>query len=284
MTVYNDLMDQNYDPDYDVVLKRGDYGAEVKALQVQLNAQGFTLTPDGIFGTATRNAVIAFQRKVGLVADGIVGPKTYAALEAPTESHSRLLTQADIVSASVELEVPVAAVMAVNTVESRGSGFFKDGRPAILFERHIMYRRLLEHGLNGRRYRQEYPNLVNTMPGGYIGGPSEHARLDRAKEIHDVSALESASWGAFQIMGYHWKRLGYPSVHAFVEGMYRSEAHHLKAFVEFIKADQGLWDALRARDWARFARGYNGPAYAKNQYDVKMANAYQQYIVDQEIA
>jgi hypothetical protein len=32
--------------------------------------------------------------------------------------------------------------------------------------------------------------------------------------------------------------------------------------------------ALRARNWPSFARGYNGPAYAQNAYDKKMAAAY----------
>jgi hypothetical protein len=36
----------------------------------------------------------------------------------------------------------------------------------------------------------------------------------------------------------------------------------------------GLMPAIRARNWAAFARGYNGPAYAKNRYDQKLAVAY----------
>ncbi len=34
-----------------------------------------------------------------------------------------------------------------------------------------------------------------------------------------------------------------------------------------------LDDALRAKDWAKFARGYNGPGYKKNSCDTKMAKA-----------
>ena len=34
---------------------------------------------------------------------------------------------------------------------------------------------------------------------------------------------------------------------------------------------------LKAKDWANFARGYNGPAYAKNRYDVKLAAAYAKF-------
>jgi hypothetical protein len=50
-------------------------------------------------------------------------------------------------------------------------------------------------------------------------------------------------------------------------------AAHLVAFVSFILANR-LDGALRARNWPSFARGYNGPAYAQNAYDKKMAAAY----------
>ena len=44
----------------------------------------------------------------------------------------------------------------------------------------------------------------------------------------------------------------------------------------FLKAND-LTVPLRSRDWASFARAYNGPVYAKNKYDVRLAGAYEQY-------
>lgn len=44
-------------------------------------------------------------------------------------------------------------------------------------------------------------------------------------------------------------------------------------------ARAGLADALRARDWPAFARGYNGPGYRRNAYDTKLAKAYARYAV-----
>jgi hypothetical protein len=280
MTIYKDLIDQDFDPEYDKVLQRGDHGPEVAALQNQLKSLGAAIIADGKFGRNTRYAVLAFQRQHDLVVDGIVGPKTYAVMDGVPTVTRRNLRQVDLEEAADELDVPLPAVMAVNAVESRGSGFFANDQPAILFERHIMYRRLGEHGIDARVYRKEMPSLVNTVTGGYQGGISEHARLGRAKLIHTEAALESASWGAFQIMGYHWQRLGYDSVHEFVAGMYDHEKYHLTAFVQFVKADGTLWTALREQDWATFARRYNGPAYRKNQYDVKMANAFKRFTED----
>lgn len=62
------------------VLRNGDKGPEVLALQKALVAQGYKLVPDGKFGQATFNNLAAFQRSKGLVADGVAGNKTLSAL------------------------------------------------------------------------------------------------------------------------------------------------------------------------------------------------------------
>lgn len=65
-------------------LRKGDSGPDVVYLQTLLCDVGETLTVDGKFGTKTENAVKAFQRLYGLTVDGVVGPKTWAALEKAT--------------------------------------------------------------------------------------------------------------------------------------------------------------------------------------------------------
>jgi peptidoglycan hydrolase-like protein with peptidoglycan-binding domain len=76
------------------ILREGSRGGEVKELQNKLNAKGFNCgAADGIFGSKTDSAVRSFQRANGLVADGIVGPKTWAALNKaapPPSSHPTL--------------------------------------------------------------------------------------------------------------------------------------------------------------------------------------------------
>lgn len=62
------------------VLKKGDTGAEVRLLQQKLNQHGAHLSTDGVFGNGTEKAVIAWQTKAGLAADGVVGPKTRKSL------------------------------------------------------------------------------------------------------------------------------------------------------------------------------------------------------------
>lgn len=63
------------------ILTKGDKGESVKWLQWELNQHGAGLKIDGIFGNQTKLSVLLFQGDHGLVADGIVGPKTIAALQ-----------------------------------------------------------------------------------------------------------------------------------------------------------------------------------------------------------
>lgn len=64
------------------VLKEGSSGPEVVQLQEKLKALGFNPgNIDGIFGTGTEAALIAFQKSAGLLADGIAGPRTLSALQ-----------------------------------------------------------------------------------------------------------------------------------------------------------------------------------------------------------
>ena len=67
----------------DPILRRGSKGPDVVRLQQQLAASGFDPGgADGSFGAKTEAAVRAFQTARGLSVDGIVGPKTWAALAA----------------------------------------------------------------------------------------------------------------------------------------------------------------------------------------------------------
>lgn len=176
------------------------------------------------------------------------------------------LVDADFERAAKAIGCTVAAVRAVNDVESRG-GFFADARPKILFERHIFHRQ------TGGRFDASHPGISNASPGGYIGGPAEYDRLAEAIACDRAAALKSASWGAFQIMGFNHKLAGFADVESFVAAMVSGQGAQLDAFVKFIR-NSGLDDELIRKDWAGFARGYNGTDYAKNKYDTKLAAAF----------
>ncbi|WP_116382310.1 N-acetylmuramidase domain-containing protein, partial [Cupriavidus taiwanensis] len=240
------------------ILRRGDVGAEVRELQRLLRERGATLDLTAEFDAATFAAVQAAQDRYGLVVDGIAGPKTLLALQ-QGQKRPEHLTADDLRRAADQLRVPVAVVRAVNEVESRGAGFLPDGRPVILFERHIMYRQLLAAARDADALARQYPNLVNPQRGGYAGGAGEHMRMAAAFQLDADCALASASWGLFQIMGYHWELLGFASVQDFADAMRSGEGAQLDAFVRFVQADPALWRALRSKQWGTFSRLYNGP-------------------------
>lgn len=69
--------------------KIGSRGTEVRNIQTRLKNWGYyTGSVDGIYGTQTKNAVISFQRKNGLTADGVAGPLTLAKIGLPTGGSS----------------------------------------------------------------------------------------------------------------------------------------------------------------------------------------------------
>ena len=102
--------------------KIGSQSDEVSKIQTALKEQGYYKgKADGIFGTATKNAVISFQSDNGLSADGIVGTKTLNALGIGTSntsgvfSDSELALLARIISAEARGE-PYEGQVAVGAV------------------------------------------------------------------------------------------------------------------------------------------------------------------------
>ncbi len=194
-----------------------------------------------------------------------------------------MLTDFDYAVAANKLGLTVPHIKAIASVESSGSGFLSDGKPKILFERHKFYSGLaVKRGADfAEQTFKSDPGICNKVSGGYatgataeIRGQAEWDRLSRAIRIDRECALEAASWGAFQIMGYQWKSFpGISSVQALVNMAY-SELGQLQLLVAFLQANPGIVAALKRKDWASAARGYNGSNYAAGFYDKKLATAY----------
>jgi hypothetical protein len=186
------------------------------------------------------------------------------------------LTDDDYKTAAKELGCDIASIRAVASVESAGEGFLEDGRVRVLFEAHIFSR------YTKGRFDDSHPNLSSSKWNRklYRGGAAEWDRLAEAVELDRKAALMSASWGAFQLMGFNFAACAFTTVDDFVSAM-KTEQGQLEAFVEFIKS-QGLADELQRRDWAGFARIYNGPAFKANSYDARMAKAYDKFSAEEK--
>lgn len=181
----------------------------------------------------------------------------------------RPVSEAAFARAAQNLECDIAAIKAVAEVESRGTGFLADSRPKILFERHKF--REFTKG----RYNDSDPD-ISGPPGNYQGGAKEYIRLEKAMALDPEAALMSTSWGKFQIMGFNHKVCGFTEVEGFVKAMVESADRHLEAFVRFV-AGSRMDRYLRDRDWAGFAKRYNGPGFRKHNYHLKIAQTYARY-------
>jgi len=171
-----------------------------------------------------------------------------------------------------------AHLKAIAEVETEGQGFFSPGIPKILFERHIFYRQLVKNcgQAFAETVRKTHPELCNPSQSKSYGKYSEqHPKLQQAVAIHRQSALEACSWGAGQVLGSNWKALGYESVQQLVNDAY-SDYGQLKMMVRFLKANPAIILAAKSENWKVVAQLYNGPEYYKNNYDVKMRDAYRE--------
>lgn len=196
------------------------------------------------------------------------------------KSNSGRLIDEDFTQVAELLGCEPAALKAVQQVETGGrGGFFSPGRPAILFEGHIFWTQLKKRGSNPEDYVKGNENILYPKweKGHYKGGIGEYDRLEQARKINREAADASASWGMFQIMGFNYAACGEESIESFVRSMCESEFKQLLLTANFIKKNSQMLQALQARDWAVFAKCYNGQAYAQNRYDVKLEAAYQKY-------
>lgn len=184
---------------------------------------------------------------------------------------------ADYRRAASRLDVPVAHVMAMAAVESAGETFWMlDGRLVVpvRFEAHIF------GGRTRYRFNVSHPDLSCVSWNPDLAARTRAGawdQLERARGLDRAAADESTSWGAFQVMGYHWQRLSYPSVQAFVDSMSANgDDGQMDAFVRFVEADRGLHASLRIGAWLDVERRYNGGGYG-GAYAAKLAAAAELY-------
>ena len=157
------------------------------------------------------------------------------------------------------------------SVETTGCGYLVDRRPKILFERHV-FSRLTQH-----KYDADDPNISQPAPGGYgRAGANQYDRLNAAMQLDQSAALMSASWGVGQIMGENFAVAGFQSVEEMITAMCVSEDNQCAAMMSFMR-EMKLLGPLKAHDWAGFARRYNGPNCAANNYDGLLEHFYERY-------
>lgn len=190
------------------------------------------------------------------------------------------LTDDDFRKVAAELDVEVAAIKAVVEIEAGKThqGFSAPGKPLVNFDLSMFRSLASRRGISLGKYTSQYPDVFK---GTRRNQADVFNRLESAMAIDSALAVEATFWGMFQIGGFNWQRCGTESIDDFVRLMSRSERDQLELFGKFITSTD-LLKHLRSKNWAAFARGYNGPAYARRGYHTRLANAYRRYKAEEK--
>jgi len=173
----------------------------------------------------------------------------------------------DFIFLAKEFDLSYAQLKAVDSVESGGQGFDKiTGKIIIQFEpvwfkRKSPYTPSGKWSLNGvERQKEEWIAFNDAF----------------AKDAN--AAMESTSIGRMQVMGFHWKTLGFSSVGEMWDYAKVNEANQIRLGLRFIKSNTKMYKALQKNDWNTFAYYYNGSGYKKYNYQIRLAREYSKFI------
>lgn len=180
------------------------------------------------------------------------------------------ITQA-VINTGTLISVPT--LQAFIAVESGGLGFSKDtGKIIIQFEPHYFKKR--------EPYAPSGAWSVNKVD----VQSKEWIAFNNAFSIDADSAMESTSIGLPQIMGAHWKRLGYSNVGEMWDHFKSGEVAQIEGLIQFILTDATLYKAVLNKSWTKVAELYNGAGfrelakkYGREPYDLSMAKAYTKF-------
>lgn len=191
------------------------------------------------------------------------------------------LTAADYQTVSKRFGVSTALTRAVVHVEAAGAGFWNSGNLKLLYEGHIAYRetkndkalqaKLVRAGVAWRSWGDKK----------YGNATTSRNRLTLALSIAGAQAFRWASYGLPQTMGFNAQMMRYDSAESMFNSYLDGERNQLDGMFRFIRG-ANLLDALKSKDWHKFARGYNGSGYASHGYHTRLAAAFAKFESRQE--
>ncbi len=189
-------------------------------------------------------------------------------------------SDADALSAVArEYGIKPSAFLALGLKESGGRPMWSVNgldRPAIRFEGHYFFRFLKE--TSGLAIAVEL-GLASPRAGAVKNPNGYRARydlLDRAARVDMGAAIKSTSWGWGQVMGAHFRLLGFESPRSMQEAAstLRGQSELVAGFLK----SEGLINDLNALPnkaaATRFAAAYNGPGHARNNYVPRLIEAF----------
>ncbi len=234
-----------------------------------------------VSATVSENPPIPIEEDLEPHAKDSIPPTENPPIAEPIDSlRYKTLTLGDYKKVASELDIPVAAIRAVVSIEAgpKAAGFNPDSTPIISFDLAMFKQAAKRRGIDLNLYKESHPVVFNSLNKRKYGSTqgAQYARLKGAMSIDSIAALEGTFWGMFQIGGFNWKLCGCESVYDFVERMSYSELEQLELFAAFMRARR-LVKYIKAQDWDGFSLRYNGPGYKKHSYEARMAKAYEEF-------
>ena len=113
---------------------------------------------------------------------------------------------------------------------------------------------------------------------------AEWEAFNDAAKISEASAMESTSIGLGQILGLHYKRLGYKDVYGMWYEAENGIYHQVFQICQFLTTDLTLMQAIARKDYHTISLIYNGPKYkemaeklGREPYNISLEKAYKKY-------
>ena len=176
-----------------------------------------------------------------------------------------MISKQELKILSVSFGIPIPSIQAITEVEANGEGFDKiTGKIKIQFE------------------PSWFKRLSKLITGLWLSNKvdiqsKEWQAFNDAFAKNPDKAMESTSWGSMQVMGFHFKRLGFETVGEMVDFAKRSEYNQIWLGLKFLQTDKIIYNAILKKDWKIVAFRYNGENYRINNYDVRLARAEMKY-------
>jgi hypothetical protein len=173
-----------------------------------------------------------------------------------------MIIEEDYKKLGIEFNIPTVNIKKVDKVESGGLGFSKEtGKIIIQFEP-SWFKRKAPYTPSGKWSL----NKVEKQTAEWIA-------FNDAFTKNANAAMESTSVGRMQVMGFHWKLLGFKSVGEMWDYAKVSEANQLRLGLKFIVSNKKMYKALQVGDWDTFSYYYNGVQHKKFNYAERLAKA-----------
>lgn len=201
-----------------------------------------------------------------------------------------------------EFNIEFAALMAFIEVESGGRGFDSTtGRIIIQFEPSWFRRKAVKEyeklqALLKKRESLDSGDKLSSDDAEYIkkfefvlankieGQAREWWAFNDAYTINANAAMESTSIGLGQVMGFHFKKLGYRTALEMWNDAKKGIERQIWQMAKFVATDPRLINAIKAKNWHLVATYYNGAGYrelaarlGREPYNISMQKAYNKY-------